>query len=223
MNLSQAEAIRDLINAQTDVAAQQALRQLSGELSARLKPLKDQLVGLIVPLESAVEFVEDDLPDIETERVKDVLDQLVTETAALAESFSSGHLLRDGLKVTLVGRPNTGKSSLFNELLRMDRAIVSELPGTTRDTLSEVVNIKGLPVVLTDTAGVRESGNRVESIGVERTKRAMADADLLLVVVDGAADLTTDDLDFLQLTAEQRRVIALNKSGSPYLSRSTEE
>jgi tRNA modification GTPase len=215
MNLSQAEAIRDLINAQTNVAAQQALRQLGGELSARLKPLKDQLVGLIVPLESAVEFVEDDLPDIETLRIKDVLDQLVTETAALVESFSSGHLLRDGVKVTLVGRPNTGKSSLFNKLLRADRAIVTELPGTTRDTLSEVVNIKGVPIMMTDTAGVRESSNRVESIGVERTKRAMADADLLLVVVDGAVDLTSEDLDFLLLTAGQKRVIALNKSDLP--------
>lgn len=215
MNLSQAEAIRDLINSQTDVAAQQALRQLSGELSGRLTPLKEQLVGLIVPLESALEFVEDDLPEIETERIKEVLLQLVEETAILAGSFSAGHFLRDGVKVTLVGRPNTGKSSLFNELLKADRAIVTDLPGTTRDTLSEVVNIKGLPVLLTDTAGVRESNNRVESIGVERTKRAMADADLLLVVVDGAVDLTTEDFDFLQLTTEQRRVIALNKSDLP--------
>ena len=215
MNLSQAEAIRDLINAQTNVAAQQALRQLGGELSARLKPLKDQLVGLIVPLESAVEFVEDDLPDIETERIKDVLDQLVIATATLAESFSSGHLLRDGVKVSLVGRPNTGKSSLFNGLLRIDRAIVTDMPGTTRDTLSEVVNIKGLPVMLTDTAGVRESSNQVESIGVERTRRAMADADLLLVVVDGSVDLTAEDLDFLMLTSRQQRVIALNKSDLP--------
>ena len=215
MNLSQAEAIRDLINAQTNVAAQQALRQLGGELSAKLKPLKDQLVGLIVPLESAVEFVEDDLPDIETERIKDVLDQLVIATATLAESFSSGHLLRDGVKVSLVGRPNTGKSSLFNELLRVDRAIVTDMPGTTRDTLSEVVNIKGLPVMLTDTAGVRESSNQVESIGVERTRRAMADADLLLVVVDGSVDLTAEDLDFLMLTSRQQRVIALNKSDLP--------
>lgn len=215
MNLSQAEAIRDLINAQTDVAAQQALRQLGGELSARLKPLKDELVGLIVPLESAVEFVEDDLPELETERIKDVLDQLVMDIGTLAESFSSGHLLRDGVKASLVGRPNTGKSSLFNKLLRIDRAIVTDLPGTTRDTLSEVVNIQGLPVVLTDTAGVRESSNRVESIGVERTRRAMADADLLLVVVDGSVDLTAEDLDFLMLTARQKRVIALNKSDLP--------
>ncbi len=215
LTLSQAEAIRDLINSQTEVAAQQALRQMSGELSARLTPLKDQLVGLIVPLESALEFVEDDLPGIEMERIALVLEQLISDTAVLAASFSSGHFLRDGVRVTLVGRPNTGKSSLFNELLRSDRAIVTATPGTTRDTLSEVVNIKGLPVLLTDTAGVRTSKDPVESLGVERTKRAMVDSDLLLVVVDGAVDLTDDDLDFLASTIDSKRVVVLNKLDLP--------
>jgi tRNA modification GTPase len=219
MNLSQAEAIRDLINAQTDAAAQQALRQLSGELSIRLKPLKDKLLSWIVTLESAVEFVEDDLPEIEMRRLREDLERLISELSVLVSSFSSGHLLRDGLKVTLVGRPNTGKSSLFNRLLQMERAIVTEIPGTTRDTLSELVNIKGLPVMLTDTAGVRESGNRVESMGVDRTKRAMADADLLLVVVDGSANPAPEDLDFLRRTAGQKRVIALNKSDLPTFRR----
>jgi tRNA modification GTPase len=215
LNLSQAEAIRDIINAQTEVAAQQAVRQLNGELSNRLKPLMDRLLGLIVLLESAVEFVEDDLPQVEAQRIRSELSQVISEVACLAGSFSSGHLLRDGLRVTLVGRPNTGKSSLFNGLLKVDRAIVTEIPGTTRDTLSEFVNIEGLPVMLTDTAGVREAENRVESIGVERTKRAMAEADLLIVVVDGSSDLTPDDLDFLRTTVEQKRVIALNKSDLP--------
>src|SRR5436190_2600772 len=188
LNLSQAEAIRDLINARTEAAAQQALRQLSGELSSRLQPLKDRLLGVIVTLESAVEFVEDDLPEIETERIKATISELLSEIAAMASSFDSGHLLRDGFKVTLVGRPNTGKSSLFNRLLRTDRAIVTDIPGTTRDTLSEFLILEGVPVLLTHTAGVRESTNQVEGIGVERTRRAMADADLLLVVVDGAMD-----------------------------------
>jgi tRNA modification GTPase len=215
LNLSQAEAIRDLINAQTDAAAEQALRQLSGELSARLQPLKDNLVGVIVTLESAVEFVEDDLPEVELNRITEAIAQMIADVSLLASSFDVGHMLRDGFKVTLVGRPNTGKSSLFNGLLKTDRAIVTEIPGTTRDTLSEVVNIKGIPVLLTDTAGVRESTNRVEGIGVERTKRAMAEADLLLVVVDGTTNLTMDDLDFLRLTAEQKRVIAVNKCDLP--------
>jgi tRNA modification GTPase len=212
INLSQAEAIRDVINAQTDAAAQQALRQLSGELSEQLQPLKDRLLDVIVLLESAVEFVEDDLPQLENERIQTTLTDLIARVSAMASSFASGHLLRDGFKVTLVGRPNTGKSSLFNSLLRNERAIVTDIPGTTRDTLSEVLNIAGLPVLLTDTAGVRESTNRVEGIGIERTKRAMADADLLLVVVDGTSDLTAEDFDFLRLTAQQKRIIAVNKS-----------
>jgi len=212
INLSQAEAIRDVINARTEAAAQQALRQLSGELSTQLQPLKDRLLNVIVILESALEFVEDDLPEVENERIKITIAELISEVAKMASSFASGHLLRDGFKVTLVGRPNTGKSSLFNALLRSDRAIVTDIPGTTRDTLSEVLNIGGLPVLLTDTAGVRESTNYVEGIGVERTRRAMADADLLLVVLDGTSDLTADDFDFLRLTAGQKRVIAVNKS-----------
>jgi tRNA modification GTPase len=212
MNLSQAEAIRDLINAQTDAAAQHALRQLGGELSARLGPLREKLLALIVTLESAVEFVEDDLPEMETRRIQEEISVLISEVRRLAATFSSGHLLRDGLRVTLVGRPNTGKSSLFNRLLGLERAIVTEIPGTTRDTLSEFVNISGLPVMLTDTAGVRESLDRVEIMGVERTRLAMADADLLLVVLDGSANLSAEDLNFLRLTAAQKRVVALNKS-----------
>jgi tRNA modification GTPase len=221
INLSQAEAIRDLINAQTAAAANQALRQLNGELSRRLQPLKERLLDVIVVLESAVEFVEDDLPDIQRSRVQATIAELINETKTLVSSFDTGHLLRDGFRVTLVGRPNTGKSSLFNSLLRTDRAIVTDVPGTTRDTLSEVLNMAGVPVVLTDTAGVRESDDHIEGIGVERTKRAMADADLLLVVIDGSEALQPEDHDLLRLTSQQKRVIALNKSDLPGFHRGT--
>jgi tRNA modification GTPase len=215
MDLSQAEAIRDLINAQTDAAARQAVRQLSGELSLRLQPFKDKLVALIVPLESAVEFVEDDLPQTEAQETGETLEKLVSEIRVLASTFSHGHLLREGVKVTLVGPPNSGKSSLFNRLLNTDRAIVTEIAGTTRDTLSEHINLSGLPVMLTDTAGMRESTDLIESIGVERTQRAMAEADLLVVVVDGAVDLGCEDRHFLNWTNESSPVIALNKSDLP--------
>ena len=215
MTLSQAEAIRDLINAQTDAAARQAVRQLNGELSGRLQPLKDKLVALIVPLESAVEFVEDDLPQAEGQEIGEGIEKLVSEVRDLASTFSRGHLLRDGVKVTLIGQPNGGKSSLFNRLLGTDRAIVTEIAGTTRDTVSEHVNLKGLPVTLTDTAGMRESADLIESIGVERTQRAMAEADLLVVVVDGAADLNCEEPIFLKRTNESRPVIALNKCDLP--------
>ena len=215
IDLSQAEAIRDLINAQTDAAAQQAVRQMNGELSSRLQPLKDKLVALIVPLESAVEFVEDDLPQTETQEIGESLERLVSEIRVLASTFRHGHLLRDGVRVTLIGRPNSGKSSLFNRLLGTDRAIVTEIAGTTRDTLSEHMNLNGFPVMLTDTAGMRESADLIESIGVERTQRAMAEADLLVVVVDGAADLDCEDRHFLNRANERSPVIALNKSDLP--------
>jgi tRNA modification GTPase len=212
MNLSQAEAVRDLINAQTDAAALQAVRQLSGELSRRLQPIKATLLRLIVVLESAIEFVEDDLPPIEKQRIDKELDRLILEVGHLASTFASGHLLRDGLKVTIAGPPNAGKSTVFNKLLMFDRAIVTAIAGTTRDTLSETINIEGVPVILTDTAGIRESANLVETIGLERTKEAMADADLLLIVLDGSVKLTAGDRELLHGCSERRRLIALNKS-----------
>ena len=211
MDLSEAEAIRDLINAQTNAAAVQAARQLSGELSNALLPCKQKLVAVIVTLESALEFVEDDLPKVQLEEMQSTLSDLQAQIKDLANTYSTGHLLRDGIKVAIVGRPNVGKSSLFNRLLRLDRAIVTDLPGTTRDSLTESINLHGIPVSLTDTAGIRESGDTIEAIGVERTHRAIADADLLLVVVDGSMDLLPEDLAVLSQTNEASRVVAVNK------------
>lgn len=211
INLSQAEAIRDLIDAQTRAAARQAVRQLNGELSNFLQPVKGRLIEIIVPLESSVEFVEDDLPLIQAQRLKRELSTLLAELDDLASTFSSGRVLRDGLRVTIVGPPNAGKSSLFNKLLGIDRAIVTEIPGTTRDTLSEQVSFSGVPILLTDTAGVRDSVEAIESIGVERTHRAMAEADLLLVVVDGSINPSAADQEFLSRAREGPHVIALNK------------
>ncbi len=208
LNLSQAEGIRDLINAQTDAAAQQAVRQVNGELSARLGPVKEILIRIIVQLESALEFVEDDLPELQRQEIRRALANVVSRLHRLASTFSVGHLLRDGLKVTIIGRPNVGKSSLFNKLLSFDRAIVTEFPGTTRDSLTEAISIQGIPILLTDTAGLRESSDMIESIGVERTRRAMADADLLLVVVDGSVDLAAEDLEVLSHAESGRHIVA---------------
>ncbi len=212
LNLSQAEGIRDLINAQTDAAAQQAVRQVNGELSARLGPVKEILIRIIVQLESALEFVEDDLPELQRQEIRRALANVVSRLHRLASTFSVGHLLRDGLKVTIIGRPNVGKSSLFNKLLSFDRAIVTEFPGTTRDSLTEAISIQGIPILLTDTAGLRESSDMIESIGVERTRRAMADADLLLVVVDGSVDLAAEDLEVLSHAESGRHIVARNKA-----------
>jgi tRNA modification GTPase len=215
MNLTQAEAIRDLINAQTDAAVVQANRQLRGELSLALRPAKEELVHIIVRLESALEFVEDDLPVVQVNEIIQQLTEVLGTTRGLADTYKTGHLLRDGLKVAIVGRPNVGKSSLFNSLLRMDRAIVTEIAGTTRDSITESVSLRGIPVSLTDTAGIRAANDRIEEIGVERSHRAMADADVLVVVIDRSSDLLPEDLAILSQTTEARHLVALNKCDLP--------
>ncbi len=212
LNLSQAEAVRDLINAQTNAAARQAARQLGGELSAQLQPIKDSLLEVIVPLESSLEFIEDDLPEISIEQLNAKISDLSGRIEQLVATFRAGRLLRDGLKVTLVGRPNVGKSSLFNSLLATDRAIVTDIPGTTRDSLSEIVSLEGIPVLLIDTAGVRASGDQIENLGVARTRRAMADADLIIAVLDGSQVLTHEDEHVLTEVAANQHLIAFNKS-----------
>ena len=211
MNLSQAEAIRDLIDAQTIASARQSVRQLRGELSNQLQSLKDELLDVIVVLESSLEFVEDDLPDLQNENIRNRLILIAANVGKMASTFKAGKLLREGLKVALVGRPNVGKSSLFNALLGHDRAIVTEIAGTTRDQLHEKLVIENIPVSLIDTAGLRETIDAVESIGVERSKRAMVDADLVIVLLDGSQNLTVEDFAALKDTDYLSRIIAINK------------
>lgn len=168
IDLSQAEAIRDLIDAQTVASAKQSIRQLKGEVSHQLQPYKEELLNIIVLLESALEFVEDDLPAYQVEQIKSKLYEISQQLEKTASTYKAGKLLREGIKVALVGRPNVGKSSLFNALLGQDRAIVTEIAGTTRDQLHEKFTINDIPISLIDTAGLRETLDKVESIGVER-------------------------------------------------------
>lgn len=212
MHLTEAEAIRDLISAQTDAAARQATRQLKGEISHRLQPAKDALLKIIVRLESSLEFVEDDLPQVEQEEIHRQLRELIADLNSLAQTFARGRLLHDGLKVALVGRPNVGKSSLFNMLLGHSRAIVTAVPGTTRDTIAEPIGIDGVPISLIDTAGIRHTADEIELIGVDRTRRAAADADLLIVVIDGSEPLTEEDQVVMNDVAGKLHILAINKS-----------
>ena len=212
LRLTEAEGIRDLIDAQTEAAAKQATRQLKGEVSHRLEPAKQELLKIIVRLESSLEFVEDDLPAVEQDQIENALDKLRTDLKSLADTFSRGRLLHDGLKVALVGRPNVGKSSLFNRLLGHSRAIVTEIPGTTRDTIAEPIGVDGVPISLIDTAGIRTATDRIESIGVDRTRRAAADADLLIVVVDGSEPLNDEDAVVFKDVADKLHIVAVNKS-----------
>ncbi|HST53331.1 MAG TPA: tRNA uridine-5-carboxymethylaminomethyl(34) synthesis GTPase MnmE [Pyrinomonadaceae bacterium] len=212
LNLTQAEAVRDLIDAQTHAAVRQAAQQLGGELSARLQPIKDSLLEIIVPLESSIEFVEDDLPADVSHDLSKKLSQLAAEINEMADTFRRGRLLKEGIRATLVGRPNVGKSSIFNGLLSADRAIVTEIPGTTRDTLSEIINIEGIPILITDTAGVRTAADKIEQLGIERTRRAISDADFIIVVLDGSQPLTAEDRMIIDEASDNFFIIALNKS-----------
>lgn len=212
MNLSQAEAVRDLINSRTIASARQSIRQMRGELSNLLQPLKDELLNLIVLLESSLEFVEDDLPDYQIESICRRLDEISSQLKRLAETFRSGHLLREGIKVVLVGRPNVGKSSIFNSLIGQERAIVTALAGTTRDSLSEQITINDIPIILSDTAGIRGTSDAVEIIGVERSKKVLADADLVLGVFDGSEKLTAEDREIWSQVKDLNYLIVINKS-----------
>jgi tRNA modification GTPase len=215
INLAQAEAVRDLISAQTDAAVKQASRQMNGELSNALGPFKEKLIEVIVVLESALEFVEEDLP---AWRVNDLESDLASAGAGvekLARSYSAGRLIQEGARVAIAGRPNVGKSSLFNSLIERERAIVTDIPGTTRDTLSETIDLEGIPVVFTDTAGLRDTADGIETLGIERTHRAMGDSDLVLVVLDGSSELGPSDRELLNRTANARRLVVSNKSDLP--------
>ena len=216
MNLSQAEAIRDLIDAQTVAAARQSVRQLKGELSNQLQPLKDDLLNIIVVLESTLEFVEDDLPEYQFESIKLRLNEISEKVSKMASTFQAGRLLREGLKIALVGRPNVGKSSLFNYLLGHDRAIVTEIAGTTRDQINEKLVINNIPISLIDTAGLRETLDVVEKIGVERSKRTMFDADLVVALLDGSQNLTAEDVEILSTLKDLRHIVVVNKIDLPF-------
>jgi tRNA modification GTPase len=218
INLAEAEAIRDLIDAQTESALRQATRQLKGEISNRLEPVEQTLLKIIVRLESSLEFVEDDLPIVQSNEILAELEKLHVQLSALAATFAAGKLLRDGIKVAFVGKPNVGKSSLFNMLLGHGRAIVTEIPGTTRDTLTESLGLNGVPVLLIDTAGIRSSRDEIESMGVARARREAADADLLIVVVNGAESLGEEDLMVFAEVGHARHIVALNKSDLPTFS-----
>ncbi len=211
MNLTEVEAIRDLIDAQTTASARQAVRQMRGEFSLQLQPLKDDLLDVIVVLESALEFVEDDLPEMEAEGVKAKLTAVANSVSRLASTYKAGKLIREGLRVALVGRPNVGKSSLFNTLLGSERAIVTDIAGTTRDQIHERFTIGSIPISLIDTAGLRETTDTVESIGVERSKATIADADVVVVMLDASEHICDEDREILASVHDLNYIVALNK------------
>jgi tRNA modification GTPase len=209
IDLPQAEAVRDLIDATTLYQARIAAQQADGSVSRSLAPFKEELLELIALLEAGIDFAEDDVSVAPTAEILARLRPVTDGIARLAASFQYGSLVSGGLKLAIVGRPNVGKSSLFNRLLEQDRAIVTDIPGTTRDLVSETASIGGIPVKLYDTAGIREATGTVESLGIERSYQAMADADLTLVVVDVSQPLESEDRALLDRAARQGRYLVV--------------
>jgi tRNA modification GTPase len=212
IDLTQAEAVRDLIDSQTLYQAKVAAQQLEGALSRRLQPVKQKLVELIAVLEAGIDFAEDDVSVMADAVILDRMAEVQTPLQQLAASFAYGKIVHEGLTLAIVGRPNVGKSSLFNRLVERERAIVTATPGTTRDLVSETVAIGGIPVKLVDTAGIRESVDEAESIGIRKSKEALADADLVLVVMDATVEETAQDLELLRLAQDRPAIVVANKS-----------
>jgi len=213
IDLPQAEAIRDLIDSTTLYQARIAAQQAEGSISRKLKPLKDQMLELVALLEAGIDFAEDDISVAPVEEIVRRLNPIIAGVSSLAASFAYGKLVHDGFTLAIVGRPNVGKSSLFNRLLEQDRAIVTAIAGTTRDVVSENAALDGIPVRLLDTAGIRQGQDVVESLGIERSYQAMVDADLTVVVLDASVTITPEDQALLQKVKSQGKfLIAANKA-----------
>ena len=216
IDLTQAEAIRDLIESRTLYQAHVAAQQMGGSVSARLKPHKQVLMEFIARLEAGIDFAEDDVAVMAWNEIASRLDAIRTDLEKLVQGYDYGRVVREGLSLAIIGRPNVGKSSLFNRLLNQDRAIVTATPGTTRDLVAESANIGGIPLRFVDTAGVRETQDEVEKIGVERTLQIIADSDLRLLVVDASEMWTEEDAQLLhKVRLLGALLVALNKFDLP--------
>ena len=215
LDLVQAEAVRDLIEAQTLFQAKIAQQQVMGSLSRRIKPDKEQLVRLISLLEAGIDFADDDVAILPWDEIMAELSKLQESLGQLHNSFKFGKIIGSGLSIAIIGRPNVGKSSLFNALLDEDRAIVTDIPGTTRDLISETSQIRGIPVRFLDTAGIREVADKVERIGIDKSWEAIADADRILLVVDGSETMVEQDLKLVEQLGATPFFLIINKADLP--------
>ena len=216
IDLSQAEAVMDLIRAKTDKSMQLAMRQLDGQLSNLIQNLRQEILNTLAQVEVNIDYPEyDDVEEMTLQLLREKTQQVLQGIRALLNTASQGKILRDGLKTAIVGRPNVGKSSLLNVLLREEKAIVTDIAGTTRDTIEEYVNVRGVPLQLIDTAGIRETDDVVEKIGVERSRKALKEADFVLLLLNQSETLQEEDIRLLETTKGMKRIILFNKTDLP--------
>jgi len=212
IDLSQAEAVIDIIRAKTDKALLLANRQLAGGLSDKIKEIRKDLINIIALVEANIDFPEDDIPDADPENIKKEIVKSREKIEKLLKNAQTGKILREGLSTLILGRTNVGKSSLLNSLLREERAIVTDIPGTTRDVIEEYININGLPIKIIDTAGIRETSDIVEKIGVDRAKKYLEEAEMVLFVLDASVSITEEDLNIIKLLKDKFTIVVLNKT-----------
>ena len=212
MDLSQAEAVIDVIKAKADAGYEAALSQMEGDLSRKVREIRAQVVDILVDITVNIDYPDEDIEQLTYEKLLADLEDAGDEIDSLLATAGAGRMIKEGIRVAIVGRPNVGKSSLMNCLLRQSRAIVTEIPGTTRDTIEEAVSIRNIPVYLIDTAGIRETEDLVEMIGIERTKEAFNSADLVVFIADASQPLTDEDRDILERLKDRRHMVLLNKT-----------
>ena len=216
LDLSQSEAVMDLIRAKTDKSMKVALNQLDGDLSRLIKALRKDILDVLAQVEVNIDYPEyDAVEEMTTKMLKEKAQEVQQRIQALLKTAKQGKVLRDGLATAIIGRPNVGKSSLLNTLLHEDKAIVTNVAGTTRDVIEEYVNVEGVPLKLIDTAGIRHTEDTVEKIGVERSRQAIDTADLVLLLIDSSNALTDEDRELIKLTAGKPRIVILNKTDLP--------
>ncbi len=211
IDLSQAESVIDIINAKTNKERAMSIKNLQGELSKEIKEIKEILLNIMVDIEANIDYPEYDVEEISNKKAKENLQKAKEKLKKLEKSFENGKLIKEGIKVAIVGRPNAGKSSLLNAFLREERAIVTEYEGTTRDTIEEFISIEGIPIKIIDTAGIRETSEKVEKIGIEKSKKMIEDSDFVIAIFDKSKDLNEEDYKIMELIKEKKGVIVLNK------------
>lgn len=211
IDLLQAESVIDVINSKTEKEAKTSIKQLEGFLSKRIKEIKDKIMDVMVNIEVTIDYPEYDVEEVTKKQILGMLDEVYPMLKDLEKSFDNGKLLKEGIKTAIIGKPNAGKSSLLNAILKEDRAIVTEYEGTTRDTIEEFVNINGIPIKLIDTAGIREATDEVEKIGINRSKEIAKEADLIIAIFDSTKRFSSEDLEILDIIKNKKYIILLNK------------
>jgi len=211
IDLVQAEAIIDIITSKTDRARSVSVTQLEGFLSERINKIQSKIYDVLIQIEAGIDYPEHEIEDVTRETIYDVLEDSKKEIKKLSDSFDEGRVLKDGVRTAILGKPNVGKSSLMNTLLREERAIVTDIPGTTRDTIEEFVNIKGIPLRIIDTAGIRKTEDKIEEIGVEKAKKEINEADMIIAVFDISRTLTEEDFEIINLIKNKKSIIIINK------------